>query len=144
MKKFNPGRCHSSRRSSLPAFLLVFVLSALVLAGCASKGGPGGGGSGSGPEIVEGGVVFRYYDTEVSRVHLVGDFNNWSPVTDPIMDKNNDGEWSLFYPLAPGTYEYKFVLDGIYWIPDPRNPNSVSDGFEGRNSVVVVPTTQTH
>ena len=46
------------------------------------------GGSGreselrGGPEIVEGGVVFRYYDPKATRVNVVGDFNGWSPRAD--------------------------------------------------------------
>ena len=131
-------RMASGRWRFRPGTGIMTILLVMLLGNCASQGGLAGRSIG-GPEVVEGGVVFRYYDAEVNRVHLVGDFNNWSPATDPMTDKNNDGEWSLFYPLAPGTYEYKFVLDGTYWIPDPRNPNSVSDGFEGRNSVVVVP-----
>jgi len=112
--------------------------AALLLVGCASgrfaaqhlKGGP---------EIVEGGVIFRYYDPDAEKVYLVGDFNNWSPTADPMSDKNGDGEWTLFFPLPPGSYQYKFVVDGVYWIPDPRNPVSVPDGFGGRNSVISVP-----
>jgi hypothetical protein len=139
---FHSNRPLTSRRiRRLPRWvgLLLCLLPILLPAGCASDGGSGGRNGGESPEIVKGGVVFRYYDTEVSRVNLVGDFNNWSQTSDPMTDKNNDGEWSLFYPLAPGSYEYKFVLDGTRWVPDPRNPNSVPDGFDGRNSVVVVP-----
>lgn len=117
--------------------LFAFVLFAAVLtSGC---GGPRGGGSGQYPEIVKGGVIFKYYDRDATAVYLVGDFNNWSPKADPLSDENSDGEWSLFYSLGPGTYEYKFVVNGREWVPDPRNPDSVPDGFEGRNSVVKVP-----
>jgi 1,4-alpha-glucan branching enzyme len=90
------------------------------------------------PEIADGGAVFRYYDPNAKRVYLVGDFNNWSPNSDPMKDLNGDGHWSLFYPLRPGTYQYKFVVDD-HWIPDPRNSTSVSDGFDGINSVVNMP-----
>jgi len=90
------------------------------------------------PEIVEGGAVFRYVDADAKKVFLVGDFNNWTPNTDPMKDLNGDGHWSLFYPLRPGTYQYKFVVDGR-WIPDPRNPDSKPDGFDSINSVVKIP-----
>jgi 1,4-alpha-glucan branching enzyme len=90
------------------------------------------------PEIVEGGAVFRYVNTDAKKVFLVGDFNNWSPNSDPMKDLNGDGHWSLFYPMRPGTYQYKFVVDGR-WIPDPRNQDSEPDGFDGINSVVKVP-----
>jgi 1,4-alpha-glucan branching enzyme len=90
------------------------------------------------PEIVEGGAVFRYVDADAKKVFLVGDFNNWTPNSDPMKDLNGDGHWSLFYPLRPGTYQYKFLVDGR-WIPDPRNPDSEPDGFDSINSVVKIP-----
>ena len=118
-----------------PGLVLLLLASACV-AGCfrapARNAFPGG------PEVLEGGVIFRYYDPQASRVNLVGDFNNWSLRADPMVDKNGDGQWTLFYDLPPGVYQYKFVVDGIHWVADPRNPDKVSDGFEGGNSVVRV------
>jgi 1,4-alpha-glucan branching enzyme len=110
------------------------ALGAAVL-GC--FGGPAQNIRG-GSEIVEGGVIFRYYDTDAARVYLVGDFNNWSPRADPLVDENGDGQWTLFINLPPGVYQYKFVVDDT-WIPDPRNPERASDGFDGENSVIRVP-----
>jgi hypothetical protein len=40
--------------------------------------------------------------------------------------------------LAPGNYEYKLLLDKEKSIIDPNNPESVYDGFDGRNSVLKV------
>lgn len=122
---------------------LVWIACALcaawpvMMAGC--FGGAPAGSVGGGLEIVEGGVVFRYYDPKAERVNLVGDFNNWSPRADAMVDENDDGEWTLFYDLPPGVYEYKYVVNGTRWIADPRNPDRVSDGFEGYNSIVRVP-----
>jgi 1,4-alpha-glucan branching enzyme len=56
-----------------------------------------------------------------------------------MTDDNSDGEWTLFYPLAPGSYAYKFVVDGKNWVPDPSNPLSEPDGFNGRNSILKIP-----
>jgi len=92
-----------------------------------------------GPELVKGGAVFRYRNSDAKKVYLVGDFNDWSPTTDPMTDDNSDGEWTLFYPLAPGSYAYKFVVDGKNWVPDPSNPLSEPDGFNGRNSILKIP-----
>ena len=88
------------------------------------------------PEIVEGGAIFYFEDRDASSVHLTGDFNNWSPRADPMTDSDADGTWSLFYSLRPGLYEYKFVVNGSKWVPDPQNPDSVPDGFNGKNSIV--------
>jgi 1,4-alpha-glucan branching enzyme len=93
----------------------------------------------SGPEPAEGGVVFRYSSTSARSVHLVGDFNNWSTMADAMADANADGEWTLFYPLEPGRYAYKFVVDGKRWISDPTNALHEPDGFGDLNSIVVVP-----
>ncbi len=122
-----------STRTALGAAVLVAALSA---ASCSPRD-EGPIARESGPERVEDGVVFRYYDQSAKKVYLVGDFNNWSPLADPLKDMNGDGHWSLFYPLQPGTYRYKFVVDGR-WVPDPSNPDSEPDGFDGINSVVRV------
>jgi 1,4-alpha-glucan branching enzyme len=119
--------------------LILIVSAALGIANGCTSGVQQAVPLSGGYEIIEGGAIFRYYDPDVSKVCLAGDFNNWSPVSDPMVDTNNDGHWMLFYPLKPGRYEYKFVIDGTYWIADPRNPQTVSDGFEGGNSVIVVP-----
>jgi 1,4-alpha-glucan branching enzyme len=119
------------------ALALAAVASVVFVSGCAR--GPGQPlVREPSPEIVEGGAVFRYVNTDAKRVFLVGDFNNWSPNSDPMKDLNGDGHWSLFYPLGPGAYQYKFVVDGR-WIPDPRNRDSAPDGFDDINSVVVIP-----
>jgi 1,4-alpha-glucan branching enzyme len=125
------------KRTAVHSGFIVIALVCTVLAGC-SYNQPRGRLKG-GYELVEGGVIFKFYDPDAEKVSIVGDFNNWMPDADPLVDENGDGEWTLFYPLKPGRYEYKFVVDGIHWIPDPRNPVVVSDGFEGENSVVVVP-----
>ena len=125
-------------KTSKVIICVVAVALTAVMAGC------GGGGRRAllerevSPEIVEGGAMFRYVNTDAKRVYIVGDFNNWSPNADPMKDLNDDGHWSLFYPLRPGTYQYKFVVDGR-WIPDPRNQDSEPDGFDGINSIVKVP-----
>ena len=120
-------------------FAVLFVsLVSFALAGC--FGGSKDIGSGAGLEIVEDGVIFRYFDRDARRVYIVGDFNNWSPTADAMVDENRDGEWTLYYNLPPGVYEYKFVVDGTDWITDPRNPEKVADGFQGENSVVGVRT----
>ncbi len=48
------------------------------------------------------------------------------------------GIWSTALDLPDGTYEYKFVVNGTEWRYDPRNPNTVSDPYGGRNSLLQV------
>lgn len=119
--------------------LIPLVLLAATLAACAPAADRGPA-TPSGPELVEGGVLFRFTSKDARSVHLVGDFNAWSPGADAMTDTNADGEWTLFYPLQPGRYAYKFVIDGKRWISDPANPAHEPDGFGDLNSIVVVPT----
>jgi len=58
-------------------------------------------------------------------VVLAGNFNGWNS-GELVMNKIADG-WQLPYVLAPGNYEYKFVVDGK-WITDPANPYTIGSG----------------
>jgi diguanylate cyclase (GGDEF)-like protein len=72
----------------------------------------------------------------VTSVVVVGDFNDWDKLADPMSSR--DGVWSTHVPVAPGTYEYKFVIDGDKWVKDPACAETVSDGYWGENSIVTV------
>ena len=64
-------------------------------------------------------------------------FPNWSPDGIP-MTKGDDGVWS--YTLTAKKSDeivYKFLLDGA-WLADPNAPDTIDDGFGGRNGVVPV------
>jgi chromosome partitioning protein len=89
-----------------------------------------------GPRPVPGGVLFRLDAPEAKSVGLVGDFNSWHEPLD-LNDDDEDGIWIAIARLDPGTYQYKFIIDGR-WQPDPSNPVNVDDTHGGRNSVVVV------
>lgn len=127
--------------SKLVGRTVVFPLAVAALIAMSCGAPPPPPPRGMGPEIVEGGAVFRYRNTDAKRVTLVGDFNGWSPTADPMVDDNGDGEFTLYYPLRPGSYAYKFVIDGKRWIADPTNPLGEPDGFDGQNSILVIPET---
>ena len=63
--------------------------------------------------------------TTAKKVFLSGNFNDWNP--DELSMERTPQGWKLDYILAPGNYEYKFVVDGK-WITDPANPYSVGQG----------------
>ena len=52
------------------------------------------------------------YAGTFGTVNLNGSFNSWCGPCAVMTDDNADGVYSLTVPLAPGTYEYKFTLDG--------------------------------
>ena len=81
-------------------------------------------------------VSFSLVAPHAKQVFLAGDFNTWDPKGHP-MKKNADGLWEKSVILAPGTYEYKFILDG-QWIVDPGNGRQCPNRFGTRNSVIVV------
>ncbi len=74
---------------------------------------------------------------EVSKVALVGSFNNWDKEAD-YMQRQADGSYQFIISLNPGAYHYKFVLNGVEWIADPANPIREEDSLGGENSVLRV------
>jgi 1,4-alpha-glucan branching enzyme len=92
----------------------------------------------AGPKVGPEGVRFVLFSPKAKKVNIVGDFNNWSTVADPLFDREGNGIWSITLPLKPGSHEYKFLVDGEHWIPDPGNEKKVKDGYGAYNSVVVV------
>jgi diguanylate cyclase (GGDEF)-like protein len=71
-------------------------------------------------------------------VHVLGDFNGWDRAGEPMTWEPPTGCFTLELFLAPGDYEYKLLLNREKLTIDPRNPDTVYDGFDGRNSVLRV------
>jgi 1,4-alpha-glucan branching enzyme len=119
--------------------ILVLAAAALWSVGCGVSGGkPGSVEPSAGPQITPEGVRFSLYSTKVKKVNIAGTFNNWSMTADPLYDRDGSGMWTIVLPLPPGKYEYKLIIDGDEWIPDPANPTTTDDGFGGYNSVISV------
>ena len=77
---------------------------------------------------------FRFEKADAQSVALAGEFNQWHGQQ---MSKQADGSWSLTIALAPGTYGYKFLVNGSDWVFDPSNSNRKTvNGIE--NSVIEV------
>ena len=87
------------------------------------------------PAMVE--KQFIFYAPEANSVRIAGNFNSWIPSNDYLMNPHEDGSWSKTLTLAPGEYQYRFVVDDI-WVEDQNNPNTVDNRFGGRNSVIEV------
>lgn len=80
-------------------------------------------------------VRFVIREPGAQRVSLVGDFNGWSHDAAPLEASIDGAVWTLTLPLAPGRYEYAFVVDGERWVADP-SARSVQDEFGGETSVL--------
>ena len=74
-------------------------------------------------------------DGSPGAVYIAGSFNSWSPEQDLMKDDDGDGVYEITLKLAPGQYEYKFVIDGS-WQEDAAATASTDDGHGGKNSVV--------
>ncbi len=90
------------------------------------------------PAFVKGGARFSLHAPQATRVAIVGSFNEWAPDKDLLSGPDRHGDWHITLPLAPGRYEYLFVIDRKVWLADPPAV-SIDDGFGGKNSVVFVP-----
>lgn len=58
-----------------------------------------------------GKTIFEWQAEGANSVFLAGTFNDWNPQANP-MRREVDGPWRAELALAPGRYEYKFVVDG--------------------------------
>jgi len=62
-------------------------------------------------------VRFEFHFRDVDSVSLAGEFNNWNGSSLPMFF---DGEkWRIDILLAPGRYQYKFVINNQKWLNDP-------------------------
>ena len=78
-------------------------------------------------------VRFDFYAPEAQWVTLAGDFNSWDVNALP-MKKDKEGNWKTTLNLAPGRYEYRFYVDGV-WQDDPKAQDRVDNSFGGQNCV---------
>ncbi len=82
-------------------------------------------------------VTFSVRAEVGSKVFLAGSFNEWSPSAKEMVDKKGDGVFTATVSLAPGSYQYKFVIDGT-WCADPECADWVQNDLGTLNSVKTV------
>lgn len=56
------------------------------------------------------GVCFRVWAPNAIRVSLVGEFNNWNGLTNPMIFDEKTGVFSIFMPDMPDTFTYKYEV----------------------------------
>jgi chromosome partitioning protein len=85
-------------------------------------------------------VIVRYRDRDARDVRIAGDFNGWIPdkgVRSLIEAEGETRVWTKILQLPPGTYRYRYVVDG-QWREDPSNPEVVAGDAGARSSLLVV------
>ncbi|MBI5683751.1 MAG: glycogen-binding domain-containing protein [Verrucomicrobia bacterium] len=68
-------------------------------------------------------------------VNIAGDFNGWEMTT--LVLRKTEGVWKITLELKPGTYQYKFLVDGE-WVNDPNNVRTAPNQFGSLNNVLAV------
>ncbi len=75
------------------------------------------------------------------EVFVSGEFNGWADTAAKaaaMSDDDGDGTWSVVVDVGPGKWQYKFVVDGE-WFVDPDNPDKFWDEkYKTNNSVLTI------
>ena len=78
-------------------------------------------------------VAFELVAPTANSVALAGDFTGWD--ARPInLTKQKGGAWKATVRLKPGTYEYRFIVDG-QWTDDPQCATRVPNVYGSENCV---------
>ena len=70
------------------------------------------------------------------EVFLTGEFNFWDIRSIP-MKRGKDGNWKVQTSLAPGLYEYKFIVDK-HWVEDFPGVELSPNAFGTQNLILRV------
>ena len=82
-------------------------------------------------------VLFTVHADKGKAVYIAGEFNKWNPTAKKMAFKARAGIYTASVKLAPGTYQYKFVIDGT-WCADPECADFVQNEHGTLNSVITV------
>ena len=90
------------------------------------------------PRIENGQVLFAFQGVQAVSVSLAGDFNGWDS-NKTKLSKDEHGFWRTAIDAPPpGVYQYKFIINGEWWLEDPNNGMKAPDGHGGLNSVLTI------
>lgn len=81
--------------------------------------------------------TFRVRTESAQQVYLIGDFNNWSTTSHPLVEFS-PGVWETTLSLDPGKHAYAYFVVDKRWEPG-RQPVGPRTRVLGRGSAVWVP-----
>lgn len=73
----------------------------------------------------DSGAYLQLHAPNKQVVYVVGDFNDWLPGADYLMNKSLDGStfWIEVAGLTPGqNYAFQYLVDGELYVADPHSP----------------------
>lgn len=80
-------------------------------------------------------IRFQCVAPGAQSVFLVGAFNDWIPTATPMevgqADDWQADEWHAVVKIPPGTYEYKYIVDGIWCC----HPGVADENYVGEDAV---------
>lgn len=79
---------------------------------------------------------FHLEAPSAGSVKLAADFTDWEKFPLDLI-KSEDGVWFGIVPLFPGSYAYRFIVDG-QWCDDPHPAQRVANPFGTMDAVVKV------
>lgn len=82
-------------------------------------------------------VTFEYFDPAAAVVTLVGEFNQWDSKARPLK-RDAGGLWKVTVRLEPGSYQYKFVVNGDRWEEDALNLHRIQNEHGSFNSLLKI------
>ncbi len=111
---------------------ILSILSILSITSIVFAAAPSPFQNHTGPLATNGGFSFRVWAPHASSITLAGNFNSWN-INDVHLapDDSSSNFWSVFISNITYNSEYKFVIDGDYYRPDPwsrqlgANDNSI-------------------
>jgi 1,4-alpha-glucan branching enzyme len=65
----------------------------------------------------DGRIAFTVHVPDAERVQVVGAFHGWDEQHLP-MHRQTDGRWRLTIDPGPGTYLFRYLVDGSRWTLD--------------------------
>ena len=72
----------------------------------------------------------------VEEIAVLGDFNEWDPSVHP-MKKRKNGSYSTTVSLEAGRpYDFRYLVDGKYWINDDEADKTAVSAVGTQNAVL--------